>query len=246
MRKQMIRMAALICVAAMSLIPVRVAAAPSGAPQALESGTDAYGEGKGNAEGTDDGVPQAVTETGSQGHMTAEDLKAEKRNTPREAAAGTEKDEDGLDPGCRDEKPSYTAPEDSRRANVSFSFTEAASSAFFSKLSYPLSMRLKEVDTGARVTLTVKSDGQILEVEKGDYIVTFLKDSGKIPLSVAGDTLHIYKNTEYPVRFAANNGLRMFTDFLADNIFLACFFIFAALFYKKVIIPRFASDAKRR
>ena len=73
-----------------------------------------------------------------------------------------------------------------------------------------------------------------------------LKDSGKIPLSVAGDTLHIYKNTEYPVRFAVNNGLRMFTDFFADNIFLACFFIFAALFYKKAIIPRFASDAKRR
>ena len=145
-----------------------------------------------------------------------------------------------------EDKVSYTAPENTRHANVSFSFMEVATSAYFSKLTYPLTLGLKEVDTGHKATLIIKSEGQILEDEKEDYAVTSLKDSGKIPLSVAGDTLHIYGNTEYPVRFAANNALKTLMDFLADNIFLICFFAVAALFFKKVIISRFASDARGR
>ena len=202
-----------------------------------------------------------IQETGEQGRMTAEQLKEEKNSAtgnmasdvhqnPELDTADTTDEADslkGLDPGydVMEEKPTYTAPEDSRHANVSFTFTESSSSAFFSKLTYPLSLNLREVDTGDKVKLTVKSDGQILEIEKGDYVITALKDSGKVPLSVAGDTLHIYENTTYPVRFAANNALKMFTDFLADNIFLACFFVIAALLYKKAIIPRFANDVGR-
>lgn len=142
--------------------------------------------------------------------------------------------------------PTYSAPADERHVNVSFNFTETVSSSYFSELTYPLTLSLKEVDTGRKLTLTIKSEGQILEVEKGDYAVRTLKDSGKVPLTVAGDTLHMYENMEYPVRFAANNALKMFMDFLADNILLVLFFAFAALFYKAVVIPRFASDIRRR
>lgn len=206
-------------------------------------------------------VEATIPETGGQSRMTAEQLKAEKNSStdniaadahqnPEPDTAGTVDGADnpeGVDPeyNAMEEKTSYTAPEDKRHANVSFTFTESAASAFFSRLTYPLSLSLKEVDTGDKLKLTIKSDGQILEVEKGDYVITALKDSGKVPLSVAGDTLHIYENTTYPVRFAANNALKMFTDFLADNIFLACFFIIAALLYKKAIIPRFANDVGR-
>ena len=50
-----------------------------------------------------------------------------------------------------------------------------------------------------------------------------------------------------------DNNLRMGGDakvqinnFLMDNIFLACLFACAALLYKKVFIPMFANDVKRR
>lgn len=213
---------------------------------------DTEEEGKetenGGGSGTED-----TQGTGQKEHVSAERLRAEKGGNIAPTAS-PEEDGDEEDIGGdimnqemeEEEKPSYTAPEDSRHANVSFAITEAVSSAFFTELTYPVSIGLKEVDTGDRVTLTVRSAGQILEVEKGDYAVVSIKDSGKVPLSVPGDTLHIYGNTEYTVRFAANNILKMCTDFLADNIFLACFFAFAALFYKKVFIPRFASDARRR
>lgn len=207
------------------------------------------------------GVEAAIPGTGGQGRMTAEQLKAEKNSSTGNMAADAHENPQpntadtvhgadnpkGVDPeyDAMEEKTSYTAPEDNRHANVSFTFTESAASAFFSRLTYPLSLSLKEVDTGDKLKLTIKSAGQILEVEKGDYVITSLKDSGKVPLSVAGDTLHIYESTTYPVRFAANNTLKMFTDFLADNIFLACFFIIAALLYKKAIISRFANDVGR-
>lgn len=222
---------------------------------------DADGESEDPMEaGEDDGLEATsdtagnAVDTGGQERKTAEQLRTEKGGSATSATSAADNEAD-LDEGMEDmeydedeeeEKPSYTAPEDSRHANVSFSFAQASASAYFSKLTYPLTLSLKEVDTGDRLTLTVKSEGQILEVEKGDYAVTSIKDSGRIPLSVAGDTLHIYDNTEYSVRFAANNALKMFTDFLADNIFLVCFFAFAALFYKKVIIPRFASDVRRK
>jgi len=221
MRKQTIRMAVLTCTLTLSLIPMSAVAAPSAAGQITETGAG-------------DIRPDMAETDGMEGTANSAARAAE-----TEEAQGADTTEDEAD------KPSYTAPENDRHANVSFSFMGSTTSASFSKLTYPLSLGLKEVDTGDKVTLIVKSDGQILEIEKGDYAITFLKDSGKVPLSVAGDTLHIYENTEYPVRFTANNALKMFTDFLADNIFLACFFVFAALFYKKAVISRFASDARR-
>ncbi len=165
--------------------------------------------------------------------------------TEQETATVTAGEEQEVVAGVIPNAPSYSAPEDEQHVRVSFHFEEASTSAYFSDLTYPLTLRLKEVDTGRKLTLTIKSDGQILEVEKGDYSVQSLKDSGKVPLTVAGDILHLYQNTEYPVRFSANNGLKMFMDFLADNVLLVVFFVFAALFYKAVIIPRFASDIRR-
>ena len=234
--------------------------------ETMEPGDSESDEGRETAEAGDDDEndgPEVTSDTegsavdiGGQERRTAEQLRTEKGSSVMAAMDGAdsggdldvdlEDDDMEYDEDEEEEKHSYTAPEDSRHANVSFSFVQASASAYFSKLTYPLTLSLKEVDTGDRVTLTVKSEGQILEVEKGDYAVTSIKDSGRIPLSVAGDTLHIYDNTEYSVRFAANNALKMFTDFLADNIFLVCFFAFAALFYKEVIIPRFASDIRRK
>lgn len=207
-----------------------------------EDGSADVGEEPG-ADGTGD-----TAASRNQEPVSAKRLQEEKAEGPILVPAPLEDDveEDILAPELEEEKPVYTAPEDTRHANVSFAMTEAASSAFFSQITYPVTIGLKEVDTGSRATLTVRSAGQILEVEKGDYAVVSVKDSGKVPLSVPGDTLHIYENTEYTVRFAANNALKLFTDFLTDNIFLAFFIAFAALFYKKAIIPRFASDVKRR
>lgn len=196
-----------------------------------------------------EGHAEDLTATKNQDHVTAERIQAEKNvDTAPPALEDDGKEEDIGEKELDDEeeKPIYTAPEDSRHANASFAFLEAASSAYFQKLTYPVSVGLKEVDTGDRVMLTIRSSGQILEVEKGDYAIVSIKDSGKVPLSVPGDTLHIYENTEYQIRFAANNALKMFMDFLMDNVFLACLFVCAALLYKKVFIPMFANDIKRR
>lgn len=208
-----------------------------------EDGSADTGEGEPGADGTGNTAASRDRKP-----VSAKRLQEEKAEGPIPAPAPLEDvaEEDMLDPEIEEDKPVYTAPEDTRHANVSFVMTEAASSAFFSQITYPVTIGLKEVDTGAWATLTVRSAGQILEVEKGDYAVVSVKDSGKVPLSVPGDTLHIYENTEYTVRFAANNALKLFTDFLTDNIFLAFFIAFAALFYKKAIIPRFASDVKRQ
>ena len=203
-------------------------------------------------EGQDEGAESPAEDPAAakeQDRVTAERIQAEKKVETAPPALeddGREEDiwEEELDD--EEERPIYTAPEDSRYANASFAFLEAASSAYFKELTYPVSVGLKEVDTGDRVMLTIRSSGQILGVEKGDYAIISVKDSGKVPLSVPGDTLHIYENTEYQIRFAANNALKMFTDFLMDNIFLACLFACAALLYKKVFIPMFANDVKRR
>lgn len=112
-------------------------------------------------------------EAGQKEHVSAERLRTE-RGSNIAPTASQEEDGEGEDIGGdidtmdqdaeEEEKPSYTAPEDSRHANVSFAITEAVSSAFFTELTYPVSIGLKEVDTGDRVTLTVRSAGQILEV----------------------------------------------------------------------------------
>lgn len=207
-----------------------------------EDGSADTGEGELGADGTGDTAASRNRKPVSAKRLQEEKAKG---SVPAPAPLEDGAEKDMLDPEIEEDKPVYTAPEDTRHANVSFVMTEAASSAFFSQITYPITIGLKEVDTGTRDTLTVRSAGQILEVEKGDYAVVSVKDSGKVPLSVPGDTLHIYENTEYTVRFAANNALKLFTDFLMDNIFLAFFIAFAALFYKKAIIPRFASDVKR-
>lgn len=211
---------------------------------ASDGASTAEGQGGGAENLAED--PAAAKE---QDRITAERIQAEKKvDTAPSALEDDSEEEDVWEEELDDEeeRPIYTAPEDSRHANASFAFLEAASSAYFKELTYPVSVGLKEVDTGDRVTLTIRSSGQILEVEKGDYAIISVKDSGKVPLSVPGDTLHIYENTEYQIRFAANNALKMFTDFLMDNIFLACLFACAALLYKKVFIPMFANDVKRR
>ena len=221
-----------------------------------ETGADSEDE---DAEEPETSEANADTEEGGTETTAAAETKAansvvlpahatEPETTAAEEAEAEEPDEETSE--YEDEiipdTPTYSAPADEQHVNVSFDFTESSSSAYFSGLTYPLTLSLKEVDTGRKLTLTIKSEGQILEVEKGDYAVRSLKDSGKVPLMVAGDTLHMYQNMEYPVRFAANNALKMFMDFLADNILLVLFFAFAALFYKAVVIPRFASDIRRR
>ncbi len=227
---------------------------PEGLPETEEGQEGAGADGSSTGETEDQGidVEDSIKEPSApknQNRVTAERIQIEKNVDTAAPTLEDNSEEDNIrEHGLDDEedKPTYTAPEDSRHTNVSFAFSEVASSAYFQELTYPISVGLKEVDTGDRVTLTIRSAGQILEVEKGDYAVVSIKDSGKVPLSVPGDTLHIYGNTEYQVRFVANNALKMFTDFLMDNIFLACFFMCAALLYKKVFIPMFANDVKRR
>lgn len=226
----------------------------AGADEDGESSRGTNGAREGGSVDADEGEPGAEsaesTADRDRERKSAGSLQEEKAGDliPPQALPENDAAEDlpGLAEEEEEEKPAYTAPEDTRHANVSFAMTEAVSSAFFSKLTYPVEISLREVDTGSRTTLTVRSAGQILEMEKGDYAVISVKDSGKVPLSVPGDTLHIYENTEYTVRFAANNALKMFIDFLKDNIFLAFFLAFAALFYKKAIIPRFADDIRKR
>lgn len=219
-----------------------------------ETGAEADGEGEDAEDPETNGADANADEVGTAAETKAANsvvLPAHATDPETAAADETEAVEEDEEASEYEDEiipdtPTYSAPADEQHVNVSFNFTETVSSSYFSELTYPLTLSLKEVDTGRKLTLTIKSEGQILEVEKGDYAVRTLKDSGKVPLTVAGDTLHMYQNMEYPVRFAANNALKMFMDFIADNILLVLFFAFAALFYKAVVIPRFASDIRRR
>lgn len=140
----------------------------------------------------------------------------------------------------------YSSPENTRHVNVSFLFKEKSNTFDSLTLTYPLTLKLQEVDTKDKLSITIKSSGHILEIEQGDYEVTLLKDSGKIPISVNSDILHLYENTEYTIEYRANRGLKMFQDFIADNIFLFLFFAVAAFFYDKIIVRKFSQNQRNR
>ena len=260
MRKRIAIAAALACAFSLTVAQVGTAAAPPSDTETVAAETEAAEEledaGNGhtedgttdptegdegeNAEGMEDGenTDEAGTDAADEDSEEPETSEADVNADASGAAAETKAansvalpshatdpltataEETGSETHSGDEEASedeyeaipdvqtYSAPADEQHVNVSFDFNETGSSSYFTELTYPLTLSLKEVDTGRKLTLTIKS--------------------------------------EYPVRFAANNGLKMFMNFIADNIFLVLFFVFAALFYKAVVIPRFASDVRRR
>lgn len=138
------------------------------------------------------------------------------------------------------QKDTYTAPENTSHVNVSFTFSNSSR-----KLTYPVTLGLKEVDTGVRQKVVLRSEGQIVEMEHGDYQITSIKDSGKMPLRTGSKTYEIYKNTSYAVPFVENRGKKMFGDFLKDNVFLVIFFAAGAALYNATIIKNFNKHPRR-
>ena len=135
----------------------------------------------------------------------------------------------------------YTAPEDKNHVNVSFQFTNASGT----KPVYPVNLILKEVDTGVKEKITIRSSGQIVELEHGDYQVVSMKDGGSMPLVASGQTMSIYKNARYTIQFQQNRARKMFSDFLKDNILLIVVFLGAAALYNATIIKNFNKHPRR-
>lgn len=135
----------------------------------------------------------------------------------------------------------YTAPENKNHVNISFQFTNASGT----KPVYPVNLVLKEVDTGAKEKITVRSSGQIVELEHGDYQVVSMKDGGTMPLVASGQTMSIYKNARYTIQFQQNRARKMFSDFLKDNILLIVVFLGAAALYNATIIKNFNKHPRR-
>lgn len=135
----------------------------------------------------------------------------------------------------------YTAPEDKNHVNVSFQFTNASGT----KPVYPVNLVLKEVDTGVKEKITIRSSGQIVELEHGDYQVVSMKDGGTVPLVASGQTMSIYKNARYTIQFQQNRAKKMFSDFLKDNILLIVLFLGAAAIYNATIIKNFNKHPRR-
>ena len=135
----------------------------------------------------------------------------------------------------------YTAPEDKNHVNVSFQFTNASGT----KPVYPVNLVLKEVDTGVKEKITIRSSGQIMELEHGDYQVVSMKDGGTVPLVASGQTMSIYKNARYTIQFQQNRAKKMFSDFLKDNILLIVLFLGAAAIYNATIIKNFNKHPRR-
>ena len=135
----------------------------------------------------------------------------------------------------------YTAPENKNHVNISFQFTNASGT----KPVYPVNLVLKEVDTGAKEKITVRSSGQIVELEHGDYQVVSMKDGGTMPLVASNQTMSIYKNARYTIQFQQNRAKKMFFDFLKDNILLIVVFIGAAAIYNATIIKNFNKHPRR-
>ena len=135
----------------------------------------------------------------------------------------------------------YTAPENKNHVNISFQFTNASGT----KPVYPVNLVLKEVDTGAKEKITVRSSGQIVELEHGDYQVVSMKDGGTMPLVASNQTMSIYKNARYAIQFQQNRAKKMFFDFLKDNILLIVVFIGAAAIYNATIIKNFNKHPRR-
>ena len=144
----------------------------------------------------------------------------------------------GTEPGQED---IYTAPENKNHVNISFQFTNASGT----KPVYPVNLVLKEVDTGAKEKVTIRSSGQIVELEHGDYQVVSIKDGGTMPLVTSNQTMSIYKNARYTIQFQLNRAKKMFFDFLKDNILLIVVFIGAAAVYNATIIKNFNKHPRR-
>ena len=144
----------------------------------------------------------------------------------------------GTEPGQED---IYTAPENKNHVNISFQFTNASGT----KPVYPVNLVLKEVDTGAKEKVTIRSSGQIVELEHGDYQVVSMKDGGTMPLVTSNQTMSIYKNARYTIQFQQNRAKNMFFDFLKDNILLIVVFIGAAAVYNATIIKNFNKHPRR-
>jgi len=135
----------------------------------------------------------------------------------------------------------YTAPENKNHVNISFQFTNASGT----RPVYPVNLVLKEVDTGAKEKITIRSSGQIVELEHGDYQVVSMKDGGTMPLVASNQTISIYKNARYTIQFRQNRAKKMFFDFLKDNILLIVIFIGAAAVYNATIIKNFNKHPRR-
>lgn len=189
------------------------------------------------------------TEEDSEEESDAAENEDEAQN--QETEQDTLKDEDAAETG--DEKPEeseeaeseqediYTAPENKSHVNISFRFTNASGI----RPVYPVNLILKEVDTGAKEKLTIRSSGQIVELEHGDYQVISMKDSGVMPLVTSDQTMSIYENTSYTIQFQQNRGKKMFFDFLKDNALLIVVFIGAAAVYNATIIKNFNKHPRR-
>lgn len=135
----------------------------------------------------------------------------------------------------------YTAPENTSHVNVSFTFTNTSGG----KPVYPVTMELKETDTKERKKIVLRSAGQIVELEHGDYQVVSFKDSGKVPLIASDETLSLYSNTSYTIRYAQNRVKKMIMDFLKDNALLVVMFVGAAAIYNATIIKNFNKHPRR-
>lgn len=178
-----------------------------------------------------------------------EDAQEESNTREDESEAedlGTEQDEDETEDTEPEETEAsqediYTAPENKNHVNVSFQFTNASGT----KPVYPVNLVLKEVDTGVKEKITIRSSGQIVELEHGDYQVASIKDGGSMPLVASGQTMSIYKNARYTIQFQQNRARKMFSDFLKDNVLLIVVFLGAAALYNATIIKNFNKHPRR-
>lgn len=138
----------------------------------------------------------------------------------------------------------YTAPENKNHANVSFDFVDR-NEVLTDGFEYPVSLELKDIHTGDKFEYKVKTSGQILEVEKGDYIVSSIKDSSRTRYIAFTDTVEIYGNKEYLILYAEDMLGNMFRNFIKDNIILITFLAIFAFAYKHIIVSRFSNDIRR-
>ena len=193
-------------------------------------------------EDSEDTMAEAPADETDALETTADDADQGNTNDADENTDENEEDEedeeDDTEPTVSD---TYTAPEDVSHVNISFKFTNASGG----KPVYPVTMELKEVDTKVKKKIVLRSAGQIVELEHGDYKVVSFKDSGKMPLVASDETLSLYSNTSYTIRYAQNRLRKTIMDFLKDNILLAVMFVGAAAIYNATIIKNFNKHPRR-
>ena len=203
----------------------------------------------GNA-GTGNGNPTGRADAGNAPETSAEEDAQEESNTREDESEAedleTEQDEDETEDTEPEETEAsqediYTAPENKNHVNVSFQFTNASGT----KPVYPVNLVLKEVDTGVKEKITIRSSGQIVELEHGDYQVISMKDGGSMPLVASSQTMSIYQNARYTIQFQQNRARKMFSDFLKDNVLLIVVFLGAAALYNATIIKNFNKHPRR-